>query len=96
MSTKDEISLYLEGEAKLRNKDYITIPRHEYKSLLSMADKLEAYKIKEKILAQKELALIERERRFLRESKNWKYSVHKRINSLANEILKWKQVEMED
>lgn len=88
MSTKDEISLYLEGEPKLRNKDYITIPRHEHKRLLLVADKLEAYKIKEKILAQKELALIEAERILLRESKNWRYSVYKRINSLANEILK--------
>lgn len=86
MSSKKEMT-YLEGDQRLRNKDYVTIPRHQYDTLLSykkiVTDSKEEIKAIPHKLFEREVALKRRQRAL----DNARYEIHLRIKKFASEIM---------
>lgn len=87
MSTGEQM-VYLEGEQSLRNKDYITITRSEYFSLLQIKEYARETRLAEGRIKTNRQCLEDYERRLKKREQEFVFQVHKKVKEMAAEILK--------
>jgi DNA mismatch repair ATPase MutS len=87
--SKLEEMVFLEGGQHLRNKDYITITRYEYKKLKEAYDNKQDFKNLFTKLTEREIALEKKEKDLIKFEKKIRYEVHKKILDLAKGFISY-------
>lgn len=86
MSKKEDMQ-YLIKPQTLRNKDYVTISRHEYEQMLEAFNAKETLLEGVKKLSHKEIELNKREKDIKKYEQKIRYDCHKKILDFAKQFI---------